>query len=179
INELEPFEEVRPRQGDIFDSPADALVSPANSFAIMDGGIDRAIWERLGFAVEKRAQDAILEHHHGELPVGHALIVPTEHAEWRWLIVAPTMRVPENVATTLNAYLAFRAALAAVVRFNRTNAEPIESVACPGMGTGIGGMSERRAAAQMRVAYQSLKAPARIASFNTIHEVHRKLKTVS
>ena len=34
--------------GDIFSRPADALVSPANSFGFMDGGIDLAYSRRFG-----------------------------------------------------------------------------------------------------------------------------------
>src|SRR5262249_36504621 len=34
--------------GDYFDQPADAMVSPANSFGIMDGGLDLAIRDQLG-----------------------------------------------------------------------------------------------------------------------------------
>ena len=37
------FPEVETLTGDYFQLPADALVSPANSFGIMDGGLDLAI----------------------------------------------------------------------------------------------------------------------------------------
>src|SRR6476469_5307133 len=56
--------------GDYFQRPADAIVSPANSFGIMDGGLDLAIRDRLGFPVEARVQAVIVEKYHGELPVG-------------------------------------------------------------------------------------------------------------
>ena len=42
--------------GDYFETPADAMVSPANCFGIMDGGIDLAIRNVLGTRVEKRVQ---------------------------------------------------------------------------------------------------------------------------
>jgi O-acetyl-ADP-ribose deacetylase (regulator of RNase III) len=168
---------VEPIQGDLFDHPADALVSPANSFGIMDGGLDRAIRDVLGFSVEKRAQRAIVDHHHGELPVGSAEIVPSDEPRWPWMVVAPTMRIPEVVGQTLNAYLAFRAALVAILQHNRANpSKPIQSVVCPGLATGIGAMEPRRCAAQMRVALQQLELPARIPSAKQIHEVHRALR---
>src|SRR5207248_10993213 len=56
--------------GDYFHRPADALVSPANSFGIMDGGLDLAIRDQLGFAVQTKVQEVIVERHHGELPIG-------------------------------------------------------------------------------------------------------------
>lgn len=104
-----PFEAVHVHDGDFFALDADAMVSPANSFGIMDGGLDAAIRAELGGHVQTDVQARILERHHGELPVGAAEIVPTHHARWPFLVVAPTMRVPESVAHTLNAYLSFRA----------------------------------------------------------------------
>ena len=103
-------------EGDYFARAAGAMVSPANSFGIMDGGLDAAIRDTLGFAVQQRAQRAIIERHHGELPVGTAELVETGDARWPVLVIAPTMRVPESVANTLNAYLAFRAVLIACKR---------------------------------------------------------------
>src|SRR5262245_3335886 len=91
---FEDCEEVECVHGDFFSRPADAMVSPANSFGIMDGGLDRAIRDCLGFGVERRAQERIVERHHGELPVGQAEVIETGHASWPRLIVAPTMRVP-------------------------------------------------------------------------------------
>src|ERR1700724_3686869 len=61
--------------GDYFQKPADAIVSPANSFGIMDGGLDLAIRDKLGFSVESKIQAIIVEKYHGELPVGCAEIV--------------------------------------------------------------------------------------------------------
>src|SRR5215470_5132076 len=62
--------------GDYFQRPADAIVSPANSFGIMDGGLDLAIRDQLGFLVESKVQELIDAKYHGELPVGCAEIVP-------------------------------------------------------------------------------------------------------
>jgi O-acetyl-ADP-ribose deacetylase (regulator of RNase III) len=162
--------------GDYFHQPADAIVSPANSFGIMDGGLDLAIRDRLGFAVEQQVQEVIVERHHGELPVGSAEIVATEDARWRYLIVAPTMRVPEPISFTLNAYLAFRAILVSVENLNREKGKrEIDSVVCSGLGTGIGRVSAPTCARQMRAAYQTMKTPARIPSFQGIHEFHKAL----
>lgn len=167
---FEGAEEVEVSETDYFAHPADAMVSPANSFGIMDGGLDLAIRNELGFEVQKAAQRAIVERHHGELPVGTAEVVPTNDARWPLLVVAPTMRVPESVAHTLNAYLAFRAVLLACAR------HPIASLVCCGLGTGIGGMEPARCAAQMRVALEHARKPARIPSFDQIHRVHTALR---
>lgn len=164
-------------EDDYFARPADAMVSPANSFGIMDGGLDLAIRDALGFEVQQRVQSVIVERHHGELPVGSAEIVPTGHADWPHLVVAPTMRIPESVSQTLNAYAAFRAVLLAIKRWNEAGNARIRSVVCCGLGTGIGHLDERRCAAQMRMAWKQVSGPARIPSFSTIHKVHAAMKT--
>jgi O-acetyl-ADP-ribose deacetylase (regulator of RNase III) len=172
---FEAHEGVEVVEGDFFSRPADAMVSPANSFGIMDGGLDLAIRDTLGFEVQRAAQRVILEKHHGELPVGQAEVVETSHPTWPRLVVAPTMRVPENVARTTNAYLAFRAALLAVARFNAASSTKITSLVCPGLGTGIGAMDPERCATQMLLAYRQASGPARIPSFAQIHQVHAAL----
>jgi O-acetyl-ADP-ribose deacetylase (regulator of RNase III) len=164
-------EDVEVIHGDYFECRAGAIVSPANSFGIMDGGIDAAIRDVLGFEIQRRVQKAIIERHHGELPVGSAEVVDTDDARWPKLVVAPTMRVPEAVAQTLNAYLSFRAILLACARSS------IESVACCGLATGIGMMEPRRCAVQMRMALLHASGPARIPSFTQIHAVHDALRT--
>jgi O-acetyl-ADP-ribose deacetylase (regulator of RNase III) len=168
---FEDREEVEVVQADYFSLPADAMVSPANSFGVMDGGLDLAIRDQLGFEVQRRAQRLIVERHHGELPVGCAEIVETGDARWPKLVIAPTMRVPENVAQTLNAYLAFRAVLLACKRAE------LSSLVCCGLGTGIGFMSPDRCAVQMRMALLHAGGPARIPSFSQIHAVHHALRT--
>ncbi|MEM7604716.1 MAG: macro domain-containing protein [Myxococcota bacterium] len=162
-------------EGDYFSCPADAMVSPANSFGIMDGGLDAAIRHTLGFEVQRAAQRAILDKHHGELAVGQAEVVRTPHSDWPWLIVAPTMRTPESVARTPNAYLAFRAVLLVTARFNRAGEDRIDSLVCPGLGTGIGAMDYERCATQMFLAHRQVSSPARIPSFRQILQLHEAL----
>lgn len=147
-------EQVTVSQGDIFDVKADAIVSPANSFGFMDGGIDLAYCERFGMGLEASLRRMLKEQHGGELPVGAAVLVQTGASRIPWMVSAPTMRIPGPVPNTLNAYLAFRGALRAVVSHNAdTNRTPIASVLCPGLASAIGGMPPNRCARQMRVAY--------------------------
>jgi O-acetyl-ADP-ribose deacetylase (regulator of RNase III) len=145
--------------GDILDLRADAIVSPANSFGWMTGGIDGA-YSRRWPNVQKTLRDHLAEHHFGELPVGLAAIVKTDDENIPWLVSAPTMRVPISIRGTVNAYLAFRAALAAVLRHNARlpcwwpHPDMIESILCPGMGTFSGMMDVNIAARQMYAAYK-------------------------
>jgi O-acetyl-ADP-ribose deacetylase (regulator of RNase III) len=149
--------QVEASQGSILTRRADAIVSPANSFGYMDGGLDLVYSQHFGWDVEGRVRRRLLAEYDGELPVGQALIVPTENADIPLLISAPTMRVPMNVAGTTNAYLAFRAVLITIRDHNRTaRGPPIHTVLCPGLGTGEGRMPHDRCARQMRAAYDSI-----------------------
>ena len=138
----------------IFTLEADALVSPANSFGRMDGGLDAQIVEFLGEEVEIEVQQMIQSRHDGELVVGHAEIVITNADQFPFLVVAPVMRVPQNISRTVNAYLAFRAALRSVLAFNELHGDPIQTLLVPGLGTDNGFMPPLRAARQMRAAYE-------------------------
>lgn len=145
--------DVHVSQGDIFDLRADAILSPANSFGFMDGGIDLAYTQRFGWQLQERLQDELRQHHLGELPVGQALVIETYDPEIPYLICAPTMRVPSRVDDTVNAYLAFRAALLAVREFQGQHPGAITSVLSPGLCTAIGDMPGDRSAQQMAAAY--------------------------
>ncbi|TXH68483.1 MAG: Appr-1-p processing protein [Thiothrix sp.] len=138
--------------GDILAQEADALVSPANSFGYMDGGLDLKISQQLGWDIEGKVRQKLLDEFYGELPVGHALIVETGVSQFPYLISAPTMRVPMDVSNTANAFLAFKAILVEVQKFN-THKPRINSLVCSGLGTGEGKMSAEQCARQMREAY--------------------------
>lgn len=142
--------------GDIFEHLADAIVSPANSFGYMDGGIDLIYSRVLGRHLEGELQAHLRDRHFGELPVGQAVILPTGHRSIPYLVSAPTMRVPMGIGRTANVYLAFRAALIAILRHNESSAPKIRSLLVPGLGTGVGDMPPERAARQMRIAYDAI-----------------------
>ena len=143
-------------EGDILEDRCDALVSPANSFGFMDGGIDLAYLRHFGTELQSRVQAKIKSEFHGELPVGQAAVVPTGHGTTPYLVVAPTMRIPDHIGNTLNVYLAFRAALLAVLAYNLSASIAIQSLRSPALGTGVGAMPLTRAARQMHAAYVSV-----------------------
>lgn len=149
--------DVEVRLGDLTDVEADAYVSPANSFGDMSGGIDFALRERFGARIEDAVRERI-DRAGGILPVGQAIVVETGDEEVPYLISSPTMEVPTDVAHTHNAYYAMRALLRAVQRFNARNPGAIETVAIPGLCTGVGHMLPETAARQMRDAYDSFTA---------------------
>lgn len=149
-------ENVHVRGGNILLARADALVSPANSFGFMDGGIDWSISEMFNWKIQAIVQQVIRERHGGELLVGQAEIVRTENERFPYLVCAPTMRVPQNVADSINAFLAMRAILLCVKQFNARQNNAISSLAIPGLCTGAGRMPFDRSARQMKAAYDQV-----------------------
>lgn len=151
-------------RGSILDLDVDALISPANSFGFMDGGIDGVYRRHFGGHIQERLQALIRAQHDGELPVGQAEIIATDHPRLRFLISAPTMRVPMNVAGTAHPYLAARAVFRLVkqgVFAPGSGGEGhvssrVSSVAMPGLGTGVGGVAARACARQVRLAYEQI-----------------------
>ena len=125
----------------------------------MDGGMDMLYSLHFGWGVQGRLQALIRERHQGELLVGMAEIVETESPDIPYLISAPTMRVPMILDDdTANPYLAVRAVLLLIQSgtFGSGALEgeridgTIETVAFPGLGTGVGRVSFETCAKQMR-----------------------------
>ena len=140
----------------------DCLVSPANSFGMMDGGMDAAITRYFGLALEQRVQERILEDYLGEQPVGSSMIVETGNPKHPYLAHTPTMRVPMVIQGTDVPYMAMWSMLLAVRQHNRHSASPIKTIACPGLGTGIGRVPPHEAARQMALAYDHFLYPPRV-----------------
>lgn len=151
-------------QGSILEVECDAVVSPANSFGFMDGGIDAVYLSHFGYDIQTRVRRQIFEHHHGELVVGNADVVETENESIPFLIVAPTMRVPMILRDTVNPYLAARAIFTLIkhktfisgLQKGQPVAEHIKTVALPGLGTGVGRVGFNTCAHQVRKAIDDI-----------------------
>ena len=156
--------DVTVHRGSILDLSVDAIVSPANSFGFMDGGIDLRYTQQFGWEVQDRLQELIRTQHHGELLVGTAEIVETGSLRIPFVIAAPTMRVPMILRDTVNPYLAARAVFlliqhgvvpAGVLAGERV-ASVVGSVAFPGLGTGVGRVGPNTCARQVRAAIEEV-----------------------
>lgn len=151
-------------RGDILDVDCDALVSPANSFGFMDGGIDGLYLEHFGPAIQAAVRRQISDHHGGELLVGDADIVSTGDHSIPYLIAAPTMRVPMKLRDSVHPYLAARAVFRLVTsgtftgsqHNGRAVSEVVKRVAMPGLGTGVGGIGANNCARQVAAAYADI-----------------------
>jgi O-acetyl-ADP-ribose deacetylase (regulator of RNase III) len=158
------LEGVSVHRGSVLDVRCEAIVSPANSFGFMDGGIDHLYSQHFGWHVQRRLQEAIQTRHHGELLIGQAEIVSTDDARIPFVIAAPTMRVPMILRDTVNPYLAARAALLLIKhqRFvdgpfaGEAIASVVRTVAFPGLGTGVGKIGLNICARQVRAAIEEV-----------------------
>lgn len=124
-------------QGSILEAEVDVIVNAANSHGIMGGGVAGVIRRAAGQEVEDqiRAQAPI--------PVGQAVLTSGGKTKFKGIIHAPTMAEPGMRISARNVALATRAALLLA------DEKSFESIAIPGMGTGIGGVTTQDAAMKM------------------------------
>jgi O-acetyl-ADP-ribose deacetylase (regulator of RNase III) len=139
--------------------PHDCFVTAANSFGIMNAGIDAAVIRFHGEDLMKRIQFRIMNEYLGEQPIGTCFIESTGNPLYPFVAHAPTMRVPGSIEGTDKVYAATWAALHAVYRHNVASETKISSVVFPAMGAGFGGAPYTEAARQMAVAYDHYLNP--------------------
>jgi O-acetyl-ADP-ribose deacetylase (regulator of RNase III) len=153
----------------------DCVITAGNSFGLMDAGMDLAVVRYFGRHVMEQIQKRILEDYLGEQPVGTCILAPTEHQSHPFVAHSPTMRVPMNIQGTDHVYLALWAALTAIHRHNRSEPSKINSIACPGLGTGTGGMEPVEASLQLRLAYEHFRRPPTFLNPSLAQERHEKI----
>ncbi|KAI0712684.1 hypothetical protein C8Q76DRAFT_585156, partial [Earliella scabrosa] len=156
----------------------DCIVSPANSFGIMDGGFDLELSRIFRgpsadmYSLTEHVQAHLRVRWAGFAPPTSCTLVPlpdTVRGEGgnRWgthaLAVVPTMKRPERVDWHEDlAYTATWALLCEVARWNAENAEKDEEIGrvlMTGLGTGAGGVGVERCARQMVLAVQHYASP--------------------
>lgn len=115
----------------------DAIVNPANSLMVMGGGVARAIRRAGGAEIEEEARG------YAPVPVGSAVATGAGRLPARYVIHAPTMERPAMRTTPEKVRAATRAAL------RKAEDLKVDSIALPGMGTGVGGVPFDRASKVM------------------------------
>ena len=135
--------------GNILECAENTIVSPANGYGLMDGGIDEQYTDFFGDTPQRRIQDIIARRPEGILPVGAAVLVETGHSRIPYMISAPTMVDPQPVGPE-NAFRAMSATLRTVSR----HTDKVTDLYCPGLGTGIGRIPPDDASREMAAAYR-------------------------
>jgi O-acetyl-ADP-ribose deacetylase (regulator of RNase III) len=132
------------------------IVSPANSFGEMNGGIDYYI-SKMFPDVEKNVKQTIKEQSYFKtysgipvLPVGNTMLSKTGNEKCPNIFVMPTMFKPCVIKGTDNVYKAF---LSLLDEFH--NKQFIVGV--PGLGTGVGDISAKECAKQVALAFKHFR----------------------
>lgn len=127
----------------------DCVVSPANSFGLMDGGYDAAITEWFGDKLQYDVQEYIKRNFLGEQPVGSSFIIETPDENIK-LIHTPTMRIPEKILDEAIIYHCMRSCLITAIQ-NKT-----EHILIPAFGALTGGVKCDKVAEMMWLAYKQI-----------------------
>lgn len=117
----------------------DAIVSPANSLGIMNGGFDAVLRRFFGTYIEQRVRMYL---HKFELEVGNAIAITTGHKKIKWVIVSPTVSA---YGAGFSGYpsVSYACAYSSVHAAYQTGAK---SLGMTGLGMGAGGLEIRKAA---------------------------------
>ena len=124
-------------QGSILEAEADVIVNAANSHGIMGGGVAGVIKRAAGQDVQDQARAQ------APIAVGQAVLTSGGKTTFKGIIHAPTMPEPGMRIPIQNVALATRAALMLA------DEKAFGSIAIPGMGTGVGGVTHHDAAVKM------------------------------
>lgn len=133
-------------QGSILEVEAEAIVNAANSRGIMGGGVAGVIKRAAGPEVEEEAR------RQAPIVVGRAVLTSGGKTKFKGIIHAPTMPEPAMRIPAQNVALATKAALALA------DEKGFDSIAIPGMGTGVGGIAHTDAAARMIAELKAYRA---------------------
>ena len=134
----------------IKENKVQCVVSPANSFGLMDGGYDLALTNWYGNQLQERVQKYIIDNYYGEQPVGSSFIIETNQDN-QLLIHTPTMRIPARIKDEKVIYQCMRTTLMLAKNNN------IESILIPMFGGSAGGVNPQTIAKLMRLAYDQLQ----------------------
>jgi O-acetyl-ADP-ribose deacetylase (regulator of RNase III) len=107
-------------------------VSPANSLCFMDGGMDyalsRIIFPNIEVKVKSIVKQINITSIVGKpyLPIGSSIIIDDDNNSNMFLVISPTMLLPQNVSKTNNAYYATIATLYNILVNKNENLEDVD-----------------------------------------------------
>lgn len=183
---FKPFEQVE----------FDCVVSAANSFGLMDGGVDQCITDYFGVQMMKRVQQEVINQYYGEQPVGTSMIVRANKIvddtngaiqKTKYVAHTPTMRIPMDISKTSYVYSAMKAMLIAVQKHNESCVSDnkmdlgykskINTVVCPGLGTNAGRVPAEEAAKMMSLAFYHFLNPPKHIDWYFATERHNEIQS--
>lgn len=157
----------------------DTVVSPANSFGLMDGGYDKAITDYFGKQLMNDVQKVIKKHWYGEQPVGTSLsVIIKDGRDARFssegvpmiLIHTPSMRTPEVIKDPRIIYQCMRTTLIEAKTVGAMN------IVIPAFGGLTGRVYCDTIAKMMKYAYDSIMNPPKELNWGYAMHVTKKLR---
>jgi O-acetyl-ADP-ribose deacetylase (regulator of RNase III) len=133
------------KKASITTADVEAIISPANSFGYMGGGVAGVIKKVGGDLIE---EEAIAQ---APIQIGQAILTSAGDLICRKVIHAPTMHNPGERTDAHKVFCAAKAAL------ELADHEGFRSIAMPGMGTGVGGLNKPEAAKTIIKAIKCVK----------------------
>lgn len=144
-----------------------AIVAPANSYGLMDGGYDKAIINYFGNALKIKVQQEILERFCGEQPVGTSFAVNIPNHESCVLIHTPTMRRPTAIRDSSIVYHCTRSSLLCAIN------QMCDTIILPAFGGLTGGVPAGDVAFYMeRAVAQLMNPPLDISTWDYVRNHH-------
>lgn len=155
----------------------DAIVSPANSYGLMDGGYDKAIIDYFGTDLMKEVQQKIMYNWHGEQPVGTSISVPIYNRviqgllgkKCAFLIHTPTMRTPEVIVDSRIIYQCMRTTLMEAKNIGA------KYIVIPAFGGCCGQVPYEEIARMMYLAYKQICNPPKEITWEYAMQIKRFL----
>lgn len=145
----------------------DGIVSPANSFGLMDGGYDKAIVDYLGYHAQTNVLTVLDAVYGGYQPVGTCLPIP--YAKYM-ILHTPTMRTPEPIIDHRVIYDCMRSCLLKAKEMN------CECIVIPAFGALTGRVTYNIVAKMMYLAYKHFYNPPKKLGWGYALYVAKELK---
>lgn len=130
----------------------DAIVAPANSYGLMDGGYDGAITAYFGPELMTQVQKYIIQNFYGEQPVASSFVIQIPQSTIR-LIHTPSMRIPSKIQDPLTIYQCTRNSLICALDSG------LQSIVLPAFGGHCGGIPVDKIAILMKKALEQIENP--------------------
>lgn len=126
------------------------IVSPANSFGLLTGGLDKTLRDYFGKALQDAVREHIKNEWFWEQTMGTSMAVDIQGFPSKKLLHMPTMRTPSKITDHLIVYSCMRSALIEAMKSGHN------SIVVPAFGGGAGQIPAEAIAHHMRLAWDQI-----------------------
>lgn len=151
-------------------SHIDGIVSPANSFGLMDGGYDKAIIDYFGKYAQHLVSNYILEYHKGYQPVGSCSAI--DIGMNRYILHTPTMRIPSKIE---DHSIIFDCMMSCLCKASNLN---LKAIVIPAFGACTGGVPKDIVAKYMAFAYFVFKNKSNLNNWEFASYIKKELNNI-